>query len=241
MLEPGINGDEHEPKEIGSYVDQAVNCTISQLNINGYTDWCWLGTNGICELERKTARDLAMGADEVEDQLRNQVQRSPNSKHRLLIEGALEPSDRGVKWIQRKHGTGTIEYNVEGNQHGAYARLMGQIAGWSEFIEIIPSFSYASTAAILVELYKFDQKEEHSTFQRYFKPMIWKGDDQVRRLLGMALNDTNIGPEKAQAIINEFGTIWIALHKSVEAWTAIPGIGRQTAVNFLRKMGRGDV
>ena len=250
-----IEFDNHEPKDIIRYVEPVVDVVEADLNTHGYGDYFWTGEildwypghDGSYQLERKTATDLAGGADAIEDQIRREIKAHPESYFRLLVEGNLEPAPGGgVMAYQKASGRDVmISRKYGGNQQGLFKKVVGQVAGWSEFVEIVYSASYASTSMILVELYRRDNRaaDERTTFRRFFKPMpAYTPNQQVQRLVGAALNDTGIGIEIGQRIIEQYGTVWAFIHADPKAAAGrIKGISENTVKVFMRKLGRLDV
>lgn len=237
-----IEVDTHEPLDLVRLLDQAHEVEVKPLNELGWADFRWMGAYKYSNLERKTWRDIAQGADSVEEQLSHHLKNHPECINRLLIEGAIEPDMKGVLVYNRMSGKNIMTPFQVGNQPGQFKKIMGQVAGWSEYIEVFYSASYAASAILLSELYSRDNKpdEEKNTFRRYFKHIDWNPNPQVSRMLGMALNDTGLGPTRVESIIKEYGTVWNAIHATPADWARIPGIGVATARDFMRKIGRPD-
>lgn len=236
--------DRSEPTDIPLYIQSTHPCRVEDLNDNGYADYVWDTIDGgRSNVERKTWRDLATKGEEVENQVRGHLLNHPECKNRLLIEGAIEPSPAGVFTYSRQHGRNVMVGTETKGPPGMYKRIMGQVLGWSEYLEIVYSASYAATAITLAELYERDQKPDDlkTTFRRYFKSLTWRPNMQVNRLLGMAQNDSNLGPAKCEDIIDSYGTVWYAIHREPKEWASIPGIGEATARKFMRNIGRSDV
>jgi ERCC4-type nuclease len=251
-----IEVDIHEPTDIIRFLEPTpIDIKVTGLNDQGFADYYWTGEllawypghDGSYQIERKTATDLAGGADGIEEQIRREIRSHPGSYFRLIIEGNLEPAPGGgVIAYQRASGRDVmLGRRVAERQQGLYKKNIGQLAGWSEFIEVIPTTSYASTAATIVELYQRDQRseDERSTFRRFFKTLPnWNPNPQVMRLLGLALNDTGVGVELAARIIEQYGTVWSFIHADPkEAAKRIRGISEAGVRQFQRKMGRLDV
>lgn len=242
--------DRSEPTDIARYIEPVVDVTVLSLNEDRWADYRWSGEivshwpkhDGSYHVERKTWDDLADSVEQVEEQLREQLQHHPNSMLRLVVEGAIEPHPLGVMAYTRARGKDVLVGRVKGRP-GSYASIMGKIAGWYEFLDVYPTVSYPATAALLVELYKRDQKpeDERHTFQKHFKPAIWAPNPMVVKLLGVAGKDTNIGVEKAEALIMRFGTVWAVLSARPEEIAQVRGISVDGAKLLLRRVGRLDV
>ena len=237
-----IQVDIAEPKEMLGYIFVGVEAVFSDLNQDGYADYRWTGESlldspiGEYHLERKTWQDIISNIDQVEDLLRRQQQAHPEAKHRLLIEGlGIEPTSSGTKLHTTKNKT--VDNNV------SYKKVIGWYSEVQRYMEVYTTLTKEATAVALCELYHHDQKpeEERKTFSRYAKEMVWRPNSQVSRMLGLALNDTNLGPTKCEALIKKFGSVFNVIKASPEELAEVPGIGKPTAVNFLAKIGRGDV
>lgn len=245
-----IEVDKSEPSDIIRLLEPAVDVDLVALNIDRWADYRWSGEaishwpnhDGTYHVERKTWQDMVGGVEDIENQLREQYQMHPKAMLRLIIEGAVEPHPTGVYVYQRAKGRDVMVPRKEGH-NGQYAAIWGKVAGWYEFMDVFQTASYPATAGLLVELYKRDQKPEddRETFRKHYKVMTWHPNVQVMRLLGVAGRDTNIGVEKAEAIIAKFGTMWAAINASPEELAQVRGISVGGAKFFLQKIGRLDV
>lgn len=237
--------DTNEPPEILKLLMQCEpNTSLEPLNDEGLADYFWFGAEYDSNLERKTWNDVASDADAIEVQLYKQHILHPECRHRLLIEGLMAPEPNGVSVYSETISTGHSKWRDYPGKPGMYSRLISQVLGWGEFIEILPpSPNVSSSALMIAALYHRDQKPdaERTTFRRYFKQITWRPNLQVSRLLGMALNDTNIGPDRAEDLIDEFGTVWNTIHAAPEDWSKLRGFSAATARNFLRKIGRPNM
>lgn len=245
-----IEIDQHEPLEVARFLEPVVEIEIKPLNEVGWADYRWTGEAladsplGVYHHERKLWQDLVGGLDEVEDLLRRQHQSHPEAKHRLIIEGGgIEPAPRGVLVYYRPQGKSMMLSKLMGNQAGLYKRIMGWIAEVQRYIEIYQSVSIAATATLLHELYQHDQKpeEDRTTFRRHSKRINWNPNPQVARLLGMTLNDVGWGVVTCEELIKDRGTVWNITSASPQTLALTRGVSVNSAREFLRKIGRGDV
>lgn len=247
--------DHHEPTDIIRFLEHGHDLDVLPLNEAGWADYLWTGEqvdwwpghSGFYQMERKTWIDLAGNIDEVEDLLRRQRERHPDAVQRLVIEGSIEPIPGGVMVYTRAHGKNIMTGRPFGNgkQHGLYQKIMGSVSAWYEFLEVYPSASYPATAALLSELYTRDNKPvgERQTFRRYFKALPnWSPNPQVMRLMGAALNDSNIAVGRADDIIRVYGTFWAFASADPKiAASKIKGVSEATVRQFQRNLGRLDV
>lgn len=246
-----IQVDIHEPLEVVRLIEPAHDVDQIALNEQGWADYKWSGESlidspiGDYHHERKLWSDLATDLDSVEDLLHRQHKAHPQAKHRLIVEGGgIEPAPRGVIVYTRRQAQNIMIGRQLGTQPGLYKKVMGWVAECSRYMEIYFSASHAATAALLCELYEHDQKteEERKTFQRYSKPMNWNPNPQVQMMLGLATGDTGLGPVLVERIIKEYGSVWNAIHATPADWgNKIKGVSANTAITFMRRMGRGDI
>ena len=93
---------------------------------------------------------------------------------------------------------------------------------------------------MLTAFYNADQKEGHTTFQRYLKDITFHPNPMVQRLMGMG-GHLGIGAVRAEALIKRFGTVYNVATATPEMLASVEGIGKAVAVKFLRGVGRPDV
>lgn len=233
--------DNHEAMEVVRLISPAVDVEIAPLNSQGWADYRWRDINKQwVQLERKTVSDLLSTAD-IEEQLREQKQRNPDAELRLLIEGVIEPAPTGVIIYSRQGGRNAFAGKYMGTQAGLFKRIAGWEYQVQKFAEVYYSSSWAASAAKIVEMYQNDQEESHSTFRRHFKPMIWHPNPQVKKLLGLASNDTGIGVQLAERLIAKFGTVWNVASAQPMEIAEVTGISQLGAKKFLQAIGRMDV
>lgn len=249
-----FEADVHEPTDIVRILAQVFpELYKTNLNEEGFADYYWDGEsmesvypghNGEYQLERKTVVDLVNGIESIEDQLRRQNQLHPHCRLRAIIEGDIEPAPGGVTVYTRQSGRDNMKGTFMRTRPGMYESIIGAILGWNEFLEVHSSASYVSTAHMILEMYKRDQKpeEERETFKRYFKVIDWNPNKQVVRAMGAAGNDSNFGVKKAEAAIKVFGTAWALFSASPEEIASkVPGLSVDGARLLLRNFGRLDV
>jgi len=240
MSDPML-ADAHEPAEIVPLLRQSIPCEWESINERGYADYKWPSLNdGIQQVERKTWLELLSNTDAVEDQLRRQRQAHPDVRLKLLMEGVATSSGVGtVVWLPTKSTTKRIMFPAKEFRlplQAAYAWLY-QV---SKYVEVYFTPDLASTATALVAFYKADQKEEHTTFNRYLRMIDFHPNPQVEGLMNI-MKGTNIGAVRAQALIDRFATIWNVLGASAKELAAVEGMGLKMAQQLLRKVGRPDV
>ncbi|KKM79520.1 hypothetical protein LCGC14_1349100 [marine sediment metagenome] len=233
--------DVHEPAEALPTLSPVIPCAVQPLNSEGYADYLWTGVDGRQQVERKTWYEILADLDSIENQLRRQLQAHPNVRLILVVEGVAVPSPTG---------TTVFKETTKGKRHLFYAGksyFLGPMKGayaWlyevGKYIEVHQTPTYGSTLNMLTQFYKADQKEGHTTFQRYLKEMTFHPNPMVVRLMGMG-SHLGIGPARAEALIRKFGTVYNVATASPEQLAAIDGMGKAIAVKFLRGIGRPDV
>jgi len=233
--------DVHEPDEALSTLSPVIPCAIQPLNSEGYADYLWTGAEGQQQVERKTWYEILGGLDSVEDQLRRQLQAHPRVRLILIVEGVAVPSATG---------TTVFKETTKGKRHLFYAGksyFLGPMKGayaWlyevGKYIEVHQTPTYGATLNMLTAFYKADQKENHTTFQRYLKEITFHPNPMVQRLMGMG-SHLGIGATRAEALIKKFGTPYNVVTATPEILASVDGIGKAVAVKFLRGVGRPDV
>lgn len=243
-----IRVDLHEPPEIVRLLDMAAEIEVANWNMDGWADYsyeaepCYCHNSTTVNVERKTWDDLNNGLEEIEEQLGRQMDLHPGVHQRLHIEGISEPAPKGVTIWRPDRGQATIRGKSFGDRQGAYQSISNWLAQVGKYWEVTFSSTYAGTATTIAARYKADQvlEEEHKTFLRMFKKRTYNKNPQAEIILN-ASGGTRFGPLDAEKVAQFFGTAIRAWKASPEEWCKVPGIGRVTAVNYLRGIGRGDV
>lgn len=243
-----IRVDVHEPPEIVRLLDMATEIEVSNWNMEGWADYsyeaepCYCHDSTIYNVERKTWNDLASGLEEIEEQLGRQMDLHGKAHNRLLIEGMAEPAPKGVVIYRLDRGRANISGKTWGDRQGAYESISNWLAQVGKYWEVVHTSTYAGTAIAIAARYKADcvLEEYHKTFHRMFKQRNYDKNPQAEIILN-ASGATRFGPSDALRVAQFFGTAIRAWKASPEEWMKIPGIGRTTAINYLRGIGRGDV
>ena len=240
MEAPPLRIDVHEPLQAQPLLAPIVPCQVESLNDKGYADYLWAGVVGEQQAERKTWFEILSGMDSVEDQLRRERQAHPKVRLMLIIEGVATPAMVGSEvFNETTKGKRHLFYSGK-----SFALPMQAVYAWlyqvEKYMEVYFTPNYVSTLKMLVAFYKADQKGEHSTFQRYLKDMDFHPNPMVQRLMGLGGN-LGIGPTRALALIERFGTSWNVISASPQELASVDGIGLKTAQQFLRGVGRPDV
>lgn len=233
--------DVHEPPEALPTLSPVIPCAVQPLNSEGYADYLWSGMEGKQQVERKTWYELLGGLDSIEDQLRRQLQAHPSVRLILVVEGVAVPTATG---------TTIFKETTRGKRHLFYAGksyFLGPMQGvyaWlyqvGKYIEVHQTPTYQATLKMLTAFYNADQKEGHTTFQRYLKDITFHPNPMVQRLMGMG-SHLGIGATRAEALIRRFGTVFNVATATPEMLASVEGIGKAVAVKFLRGVGRPDV
>ncbi len=228
--------DNHEPSAMFSMLNQSVPTTMLGLNDQGFADYLWSGTEGPSQAERKTVNDLLGDPDSIADQLRRQKQAHPDVRLMLIVEGVATPTPTGTTtWYESRTNKRIMHCGRE------FKLPLQAVYAWtyqvSRFLEVYFAPNMVCTARMLTAFYKSDQKEDHTTFRRYMKPMDWHPNPQVQGLVSLG---SGIGTVRAEALIARFGTCWHVLSASPQELATVDGIGIRIAQQFLRRIGRTD-
>ena len=153
-----------------------------------------------------------------------------------ILEGLVWYTPEGTKQIKptSRDGIFTFGYNSTMRLSQVYAWLY-QIG---QFIQIYQTPSLEATCMALVAFYKGDQKAEHTTLQRYYKPLTFAPNPQVSQLIGLM---PGIGEVRAKALITQFTTVWNVLNASPSELAKVDGMGPKLSKQLLQKVGRTDV
>lgn len=218
----------------------SVPCSVENLNENLWADYRWRDHSGRwIQVERKTWPEILASVDAVEDQLRRHMSNNPQARLLFVLEGMVDTSPEGTHLLNKsnnKSGIWTRGYRSATN--------IGRIYSWlynaSSYVEVFQTFNRELTFQFLVQAYKQDQKspEEHKTFNRYFKKVVFSPNPQVMQLMGLM---PGLGEIKSEALIKEFTTVWRVVNASPEELMKVPGIGIKMAYTLLQRIGRVDV
>ncbi len=233
-----IHVDLHEPEHIIELIGQAVTVYVDPLNddIADYMWECWDGKRR--QVERKTWGELVSNIEHVEEQLRRYLV-APNAPDLVfLLEGVAVPTANGLTIMKQPKARDDMFIGMHGS-----SMYMDRIYAWlhqiAQYCEVQTSSCPEATAQALVAWYKSDQKESHSTMQRYMKHADFHPNPQVQGLIGLKL--PGIGVSHAEMLIAKFGTVYHVLTASPKDLTAVEGIGALTAHRMLQRVGRADV
>ena len=233
-----IHIDIHEPHQLASTLIESTGIPVKIAAYNELlmADYHWVTCNGeTVHCERKQWSEILGNMSGVEDQLRRHLTNQPHSRLIFLIEGLLTPNHIGTQILKA-----TSKPNVYVTGHSSTIRY-SQVAAWlyqiQEYVEVIQTPNYEGTAMAIVAMYKGDQKEEHDTFQRYYKKLDWVPNPRVQQLMGLI---PNLGPERAKALIERYVTVWAVMNASSKELATVPGIGKVLSKQILQKIGRPD-
>ena len=121
-----------------------------------------------------------------------------------------------------------------------YSKIMAWLYQVQKFIEVYHTATLKGTCSALVAFYYGDQKDNHTTFERYLRTMSWSPSPQVEGIMALG-HGVGIGASKAEALVKRFGTIWNVLNARPEELQQVAGIGKVNAIRLLRKVGRVDI
>ncbi len=231
--------DTNEPfdKALALIKPAVDNCIVSSLNSDGWADYQWKCYDGsYTHCERKTWGELLGGIDKYEDQLRRQKEAHPDARLIFILEGIVVPDNMGTSIVKE-----TNKGRVYIKSYGSTIRL-SQVYAWlyqvSTYLEIYQTPNYEATCMMLTSMYKADQKAEHRTFQRYFKPITFSPNHQVMQVIGLL---PGIGEKRAYALVERFTTVWNIVNASPAELAGVDGIGKVLSVQLLQRIGRPDV
>lgn len=210
--------DRMEPIEIENLIAQSTDVMRTGLNANGLADYVWFACDGHrIQVERKQTGELLASLDAVEEQLQRELQNGVEETI-LLIEGVCEPIF-GLKiatqtWHRAKNKNALVPSRAFNCSYTGYKAWQNQLdkAG----VTIVETFDYTATAMTLVALYQNSQKTEHRTLRRYIKDRIYVKSKNPHVISLMGLKGGGLGEERAEAIIDRYGTFWYAMSQSAE-------------------------
>ena len=234
--------DSHEPEQAELLLSPVVGCIRDSLNEHGWADYKWESYSSLpskrefVHVERKQWSEILSGMDKIEDQLRRHMANQPKAKLLLLIEGLVVPDAAGTVYLKA-----TNKNNIWVKGYSSRIRL-SQVYAWlyqvQEFVEVIQTPSYEGTCIALAAMYKGDQKEAHTTFQRHYKKMDFHPNPQIVQLMGLL---PGIGEKRAQVLIERFITVYGVVTASPVELATVDGIGPKLSVSLLQRIGRIDV
>lgn len=218
-------------------MSSSVECEVDSINSQGWADYRWTSIQGQdVHVERKTWPEILSNVDKVEDQLRRHFVDKPNARLIFILEGIVVPDSVGTS-ILKPTNRDTIF--VKG--YGSSVRL-SRIYSWlyrvADYLECYMTPTYEATCIALVQMYKSDQKTEHETFNRYFKPIAFSPNPQIVQLMGLM---PGVGEKRASALIDRFTTVWNVVNATPAELAEVDGIGKKLSVQLLQRIGRTDV
>ncbi len=234
-----IEIDIHEKPEALTLIGPSVPCRMLALNEDNWGDYRWRSISGRwTNVERKTWPEVLANIDAVEDQLRRHMRNQPDARLLFVLEGMVDVDPEGTYILHP-----TAKHTLWNRGYRSGTRI-GRIYSWlynaSEYVEVFQTFSYELTCQFLVQAYNQDQKkpEEHKTFNRYYKRVVFHPNPQVMQLMGLL---PGIGEVKCEALIDRFTTVWQVLNASPGELMQVEGIGTKLSLNLLQRIGRTDV
>lgn len=237
----GIKVDTHEPTRAYQLMQQAIPCSVGNINDQGWADYLWMDYDGIdVHWERKQWGELVSGLDSVEVQLREEKARHPDARLGLIVEGVAEPSFLGTQLYRRGDARKKGMYYADREQTTRYSQIQAWLYQVGKHMEVMHTHSLEGTVQALVAMYNSDQKSDHLTFRRHLRPIHWNPNPQVEMLMSIGRN-AGIGEAKAKEIIAQYGTVWNVMSSTPEVLAQNKGVGMHLATRLLRKIGRTDV
>jgi hypothetical protein len=234
--------DEFEPVNILTLLQQTHPDLIqTALNRSGFADYVWelaspVQGDIIEQAERKQVAEILSDMTHVEEQLRGEIERHPNTI--LIVEGIAEPTpSRGIR-------TFNLTPNGRGFRPGKefntpYERFEGWLISLERVgIVVWRTSSWMATARSIHQWYSSAQRTEHQALQRYLKTRpLWMPNPQVESL--MNIKKGGVGPERAERLIEVFGTVWDVLRQDPDFINEmVPGMGLTAAKKLLNAAGR---
>jgi len=233
--------DIFDPDYIFDLISQCVPTSRQNLEPMGWADYLWYDASSKPRhIERKQAGELVGGMDEVERQLRKYL-RKRDAALGLLIEGTICPLGNRSVWTQRYDDFG----NPDPKGGREFRQPYQKVAAWLWVLDklgvtIYRTLNQRGTAEFLVAAYRASQKEKHTTLQRYHRqlPPVWEPNPSVETLMGIV--GVNLGPVRAEKLIQRFGTVWGVLSASKEDLVDVKGVEAVTVEKLMKAIGRGD-
>ncbi|KKL77961.1 hypothetical protein LCGC14_2029650 [marine sediment metagenome] len=242
--------DTHEPDEIFNYLSQTIP-EVKRSSLNGegknFADYLWTNRDREFEqVERKHWTEIIPDIDKVEKQL--DTQRTNAKVHYLLVEDLLVPTGQGVTSYtniqERTRKSGGIYLSSKRawslrKQPQAYYRLVSWLYQLSKSgLEIWQSPNRVATATIITTLYHRSQKaeEENWAFQNYYRIKAPKSERDPHVISLIGLSGARLGPARARALIDSFGTLVGAVNASESNLIQVLGVA--AAKTFMGAIGR---
>ncbi len=233
--------DIFEPLEIEAMIKQALpDSERLSLNAAGFADYLWYTVDGFAEqAERKQCTEILSGMEHVEYQLGKHLDDVPNLFNMiLLIEGVAVPVQDGTQtYLLHKNGQ---YFRKSRHFKIPFARYEGWIMAQQRAgILVWRTSSWLHTAEALIRFQKSAESKVHTALNRHLKEnRTFHRNPYVEKLMG--LKGAELGPEKAEALIDIFGTPWDVYRQPAAVIAEYtPGVGLSTAEAILTAVGRG--
>lgn len=252
--------DSNEPQTIIDLIQQSVPATVTDLNRIHISDYFFGNPQGKrFQFSRKQAVELLGNIDEAEDQLRDYYNQADENFQ--IVEGIISPVKlRGTTTVGHfidpltiRHFTGNLyAYKVDPNGYmhegHSFQITESMLQAWIHRLDaagITTYFaqSWASTAKLLVTIYKNEQKppEEHSTLQRIIKPRIAiREPDNFTKALVLFCHSyrVGVGEKKVKSITARYNSFLDLVMSEVHELCECQGIGKGIAEKLMRALGR---
>lgn len=230
--------DEFEPDEIEILLAQTHTVSRLPLNRSGMADYSWRNYSDKVEhVERKQVGEILSGLEAVEYQLTEELNTSPYLT--LLIQGVALPSADGIDtYLPPKNNRGGMLVRA---RH--YKTPWVRYEGWLVALEMrgirvwrVPDL--AAVAIALDRLYVHTRNPESMILQRHLKvPTGFHPNPYVQTLMG--IKGADIGPERAEVLIDIYTTPWNMMnHSPEEIADFVPGVGVNLATKILKAFGK---
>lgn len=255
--------DSNEPEDIIALIRQVAPVQVLPINMRKLSDYFFGNPQGESfQFSRKQAGELVGNIDEAEDQIREYY---PNADHNFqIVEGIISPvkfygikvSNHSAPQVStRDLGSKLYCYKVENSGwiergHSFSAVSPAMLYAWIHRLEMagVPTYftvTSAETAKLITTIYKNEQKppEEHFTLQRVIKPRIQIRQAEPLMKALLYLSDAyklRLGEKKAQAICDNYASLYHLLISPTEELAECEGIGIRTATRIMEALGRTD-
>lgn len=239
---PIMLSDEFEPMEISALLTQVfAYADRTALNRNGFADYLfedWAGEKE--QFERKQVGEILSDMNGVEYQIRKELDKVRRTN--LLVEGIVTPDGRGGCQVWYQSANGRIMR--PGHRYSfTYSRFESWLWGMEEAgVTVWRTNNQYATADAIAMRAKAVLRQDHTTLARHLKQLPqFHADKRVQSLMGIVSEDgdVRIGPDKAEMLINVFGSIIDILNSSPETISEyVPGIGVPGATALLKAAGR---
>lgn len=237
--------DIFEPDIILHGLSQVFRVERISLNIGNRADYFWIVEHDghSVQIERKQVGEVLGDFGAVEEALLRYLPNADETS--LLIEGVVVPTQEGCDtYIQSEDKPYFRLSHRFGKKDRPLPGLYSKYQAWrwsldKQGISIYDTHTVQGTTRAISSFYNNSQKIEHSTLNRYIrpKPITNTPNPHVRALMALSIAyGLNIGEDRANSLINMFGSLGAILKANVKTIAQVDGIGIATAKKILERI-----